>query len=194
MRGALLMKALKWIDEHLEEVFLVLFSIIMVTVIAMQVFMRYIMGSSLAWSEELARYCFIWLVYLGISYGVKKQRHIKVDVMLLLLKDRAKIVLNILANLLFLGFAIFVMFYGYDIAQKLLTWGQKSPALQIPMGLVYLATPIGMGLTAIRIVQQLIKQVKMLIGIEKIEPLTEKEKILSNDDVTEIIENDKLKR
>ncbi|OLO26395.1 TRAP transporter small permease protein [Alkalihalophilus pseudofirmus] len=188
------MKALKWIDEHLEEVFLVLFSIIMVTVIAMQVFMRYIMGSSLAWSEELARYCFIWLVYLGISYGVKKQRHIKVDVMLLLLKDRAKIVLNILANLLFLGFAIFVMFYGYDIAQKLLTWGQKSPALQIPMGLVYLATPIGMGLTAIRLVQQLIKQVKMLIGIEKIEPLTEKEKILSNDDVTEIIENDKLKR
>ncbi|MBU8908950.1 TRAP transporter small permease, partial [Desertibacillus haloalkaliphilus] len=107
------MKALKWLDEHFEELFLVIFSAVMVAVIALQVFMRYVMGSSLSWSEELARYCFIWLVYLGISYGVKKQRHIKVDVLLLALKDRGKIILNIFANVLFLGFAVFVIIYGY---------------------------------------------------------------------------------
>jgi TRAP-type C4-dicarboxylate transport system permease small subunit len=174
------MNVLKWLDEHIEELFLVIFSIVMVTAIFIQVFMRYVIGSSLAWSEELARYCFIWLVYLGISFGVKKQRHIKVDVVLLLLKDKWKIVLNIIANIIFLAFAVFVVIYGYGIASKLLTFGQTSPALQLPMGLVYLATPVGMGLTAIRIIQQLFQLFETLRGDAQFEVKTEQERLLEN--------------
>lgn len=157
------MKILSWFDKHIEEVLLVFFSSVMVAVIFLQVVMRQL-DSSLSWSEELARYCFIWLVYIGISYGVKKDRHIKVDVALLLLKNRGKIILTIIANLLFLTFAIFVIRYGYDIANQLLDFGQKSPANQIPMGLVYMATPVGMGLTLIRLIQNLIKNIKALRG------------------------------
>ena len=155
------MKILHWLDRHIEEVLLVLFSTIMVAVIFLQVVMRQF-DSSLSWSEELARYSFIWLVYIGISYGVKKDRHIKVDVLLLMLKNKGKIILTIIANLLFIAFAIFVIRYGYDIASQLLAFGQKSPANQIPMGLIYLAAPVGMGLTLIRLVQNLIKQIKAL--------------------------------
>lgn len=155
------MKILHWLDQHIEEVLLVLFSVIMVAVIFMQVVMRQF-NSSLSWTEELARYSFIWLVYIGISYGVKKDRHIKVDVLLLALKNKGKIILTIIANLLFIAFAIFVIRYGYDIAMQLLSFGQKSPANQIPMGLIYLATPIGMGLTLIRLIQNLVKHIKAL--------------------------------
>lgn len=173
------MKLLKWLDEHLEEVLLVIISSIMVSVIFIQVVMR-MSGNSLSWSEELGRYTFIWLVYIGISYGAKKQRHIKVDVMLLLLKDKGKIVLNIVSNIIFLIFCIIVVRYGSDIAMKLLGFGQKSPALQIPMGFVYLATPIGMGLTAIRIIQNLIQQFKALFGKENDHVETEMERIQNN--------------
>ncbi|MFD1032550.1 TRAP transporter small permease [Metaplanococcus flavidus] len=155
------MKILHWLDRHIEEVLLVLFSTIMVAVIFMQVVMRQL-DNSLSWTEELARYCFIWLVYIGISYGVKKDRHIKVDVLLLMLKNKGKIILTIIANLLFIAFAIFVIRYGFDIAMQLLSFGQKSPANQIPMGLIYLATPIGMGLTLIRLIQNLVKHIKAL--------------------------------
>ncbi|WP_422124422.1 TRAP transporter small permease [Planococcus sp. X10-3] len=155
------MKILHWLDRHIEEVLLVLFSTVMVAVIFMQVVMRQL-DNSLSWTEELARYCFIWLVYIGISYGVKKDRHIKVDVMLLILKNKGKIILTIIANLLFIAFAIFVIRYGYDIAMQLLSFGQKSPANQIPMGLIYLATPVGMGLTLIRLIQNLVKHIKAL--------------------------------
>lgn len=158
------MRALKWLDENFESIFLIILSAIMVVVIFVQVFMRYVMQNSLSWTEELARYCFIWLIYIGISYGVKKQRHISVDAILLLFKERGKIIFSIIANLLFLTFAIFVVIYGYDISSKLLAWGQKSPANQIPMGIVYLAAPVGMGLTAIRIIQNLIAQVLTLLG------------------------------
>lgn len=155
------MKIIKWLDRHIEEVLLVLFSTVMVAVIFMQVVMRQF-DSSLSWSEELARYCFIWLVYIGISYGVKKDRHIKVDVMLLVLKNKGKLILTIIANLLFIAFAVFVIRYGYDIASQLLAFGQKSPANQIPMGLIYMATPVGMGLTLIRLIQNLVKHIKAL--------------------------------
>ncbi|MCM3760315.1 TRAP transporter small permease [Alkalihalobacillus oceani] len=171
------MKALHWLDENAEKVLLVLLSSVMVIVIFVQVFMRYVMQNSLPWSEELARYCFIWAVYIGISYGVKKQRHIKVDVLLLLFKDKGKIVFNIISNLLFLAFAIFVVIYGYRISEQLLAFGQKSPANQIPMGLVYLAAPFGMALTSIRIIQNLIAQFKALMGKGSFDPKTEFEKL-----------------
>lgn len=188
------MKVLKWFDEHFEETLLVIFSSIMVSVITLQVFMRHVMGSSLSWSEELARFCFIWLVYIGISYGVKKQRHIKVDVLLIILKGKQKLILNILANILFLGFAIFVIIYGYNISQQLLGWGQTSPALKIPMGLVYLASPVGMAFTSIRIIQQLIKQIKALSGKEEFDVKTEQEILMEKEVIKEKVETgrDKL--
>ncbi len=157
------MKVVKWLDEHIEEFFLTLIFSVMVGVIFLQVIMR-MFDHSLSWSEELGRYCFIWLVYIGISYGVKKQRHIKVDVILLLLKGKARILFSIVANLIFLVFCIVVVQYGLDIATKLLNFGQKSPALHIPMGIVYLSAPIGMGLAGIRIIQNLILQFKTLRG------------------------------
>lgn len=166
------MKIIRWLDRHIEELLLTIFSSVMVVVIFVQVVMRQL-DSSLSWSEEMARFCFIWLIYIGISYGVKKQRHIKVDVVLLMLNEKGKIILNMISNLLFVVFALFVIYYGFDIASKLLEFGQKSPALQIPMGLVYMATPVGMGLTLIRLIQNLIKQFRTLQGKEKFEEQTE---------------------
>lgn len=171
------MKVLRWLDSHIEEVFLIIFSAIMVIAIFLQVVMRQL-DNSLPWTEELARYCFIWLVYFGISYGVKKQRHIKVDILLLILPEKGKLLLNMLSNLLFLIFASFVIYYGYDISMKLLAWGQTSPANKIPMGIVYLATPIGMGLTSIRLIQHLVVQAKALVGESDFSVKTERDKII----------------
>lgn len=170
------MRVVRWLDDHIEEVLLTIFSSIMVVFIFIQVVMRQL-GNSLTWSEELARYCFIWLVYIGISYGVKKQRHIKVDVALIFLKEKAQIVLTIIAHIIFIFFALFVVRYGYDIATKLLAFGQKSPALHIPMGLVYMATPVGMGLTLLRLIQNLIKHFKALFGHGEFDGGTEADKI-----------------
>jgi TRAP-type C4-dicarboxylate transport system permease small subunit len=178
------MKIMKWLDAHFEEVLLVILTIIMIAATSAQVFMRFIMGSSLIWSEELARYCFIWLVYIGISYGVKKQRHINVDVVLLALNDKGKIILNMFAKLVFLAFAIFVVIYGYGLSMQLLGWGQTSPGLGIPMAYVYMAAPAGMLLTSIRLIQQLYMQIQTLRGKENFTVQTEAEKIVQEKDET----------
>ncbi|KAA9019522.1 TRAP transporter small permease [Niallia endozanthoxylica] len=157
------MKVIRWLDENIEKVILVFFSIIMVAVIFLQVVMRQF-GGSLSWSEELARYCFIWMIYIGISLGVKEQKHVRIDAILFLLKEKGKMILLFIANLFFMAFAIFVIIYGYEVAHQLLQFGQKSPANQIPMGFIYMATPVGMGLTLIRLIQNQVKLVQSFLG------------------------------
>ena len=159
------MKVIHWLDENTEKVFLVFFSVIMVSVIFLQVMMRQL-GSSLSWSEELARYCFIWMIYIGISLGVKEQKHVRIDAFLLLLNQKGQMILNFIVNLFFMAFAIFVIIYGTEIANQLLQFGQKSAAIRIPMGYVYMATPIGMGLTLIRLVQNQVSIVRSLVHKE----------------------------
>jgi TRAP-type C4-dicarboxylate transport system permease small subunit len=151
----------------------------MVSVIFLQVVMRQF-GASLSWSEELARYCFIWMTYMGISYGVKKHRHVKVDAILAILSKKGQIVLNIISNLFFAAFAIFIIVYGFDIATQLLAFGQKSAANQIPMGLIYMATPIGMSLTLIRITQNVYKLVLTFMGKADFKETSEAEQILES--------------
>ena len=61
-------KILSFLDEHFEEYLLIAILGIMSIVICYQVFMRYVMAASLSWSEELARYLFIWMAYICLLY------------------------------------------------------------------------------------------------------------------------------
>lgn len=148
------------VDEHLEEYLLSAILSTAVVLITVQVFMRYVLQASPSWTEELARYLFIWMVYIGISYGVKKQRHIKVDAIMLVLSDKAQKYLVIASNLLFIVFCLVIIHQGTAVAIKLFTFGQTSPALSIPMGYIYLASPIGLSLSIIRLIQNIVLQIR----------------------------------
>ena len=148
------MSILRWLDKHLEEYILVILSIFTVVVIFSQVVLRYIFSSSLPWSEEISRYAFIWMIYVGVSYGVKRQKHLSVDVITMLFNDRGKIIINIISNILFLIFALVITYYGIDIVGRIT---RESAALEIPMEYVYLALVVGMILTSIRLIQNIYK-------------------------------------
>lgn len=153
------MKILRWLDEHLEEYILIALSCFTVFVIFLQVVMRYVFSDSLAWSEEIARYAFIWMIYIGVSYGVKKNKHLGVDALPMLFGRTGKIIIGIIANVCFLIFAIVITVYGLDIVSKVT---RESAALQLPMEVVYLAPAIGMFLSVVRLIQNLIIQFKQL--------------------------------
>src|SRR5699024_6663970 len=125
-----------------------------VVIIFSQVVLRYIFSSSLPWSEEIARYAFIWLIYVGVSYGAKRQKHLSVDVITMLFNDKCKIIMNMIANVLFLIFALVITYYGIDIVGRIT---RESAALGIPMEYVYLALVVGMILTSIRLIQNIYK-------------------------------------
>lgn len=154
-----MMKILKWLDEHLEEYILVILSVFTVVIIFSQVVLRYLFSSSLTWSEEIARYAFIWMIYVGVSYGVKRQKHLSVDVITMLFERKGRLIISMISNFLFLIFALVVTYYGIDIVGRIT---RESAALGIPMEYVYLAIVAGMILTTIRLIQNIYGDYKAL--------------------------------
>lgn len=114
---------------------------ILCAIVFVQVIMRYIFGHSLSWSEELTRYMFVWIIYLGVNLGIRGDNQIKIDLMDLALHGKALKVLHILQYLISMAACVFAMIGSYYLIQigKL----AKSPTLHAPMWLIYIVFPIG---------------------------------------------------
>lgn len=154
------MKVVRFLDENLEKLICVVCLALMSILIVLQVFFRYVLNNSLSWSEELARYLFIWMIYIGISYGVKMDKHICVDAVYSFMPKGVKKWYAIVAYILFLVFAIAVVYFGILVVGMQISSGQVSPAMGIPMQYIYAAPVVGMVLTAIRLIQKVIEALK----------------------------------
>lgn len=64
-------KTVIWLDNYLEEFFMVISLILMTVIMGIQVFSRYVLGSAPSWSEEITRYLFVWSGFLSVSYCTK---------------------------------------------------------------------------------------------------------------------------
>lgn len=158
------MRALKFLDAHFEEILVIILLATMTALVGVQVIMRYVMQNSLSWSEEMARYVFIWLVNIGISYGVKTKRHISVDVLNTRLSEKNSAYLSILADMLFLVFAILIIYNGYNLTMRIMATGQSSPALEMPMYIVYGSLPASFCLVFIRLLQSIAIKARAIAG------------------------------
>ncbi|WP_298014096.1 TRAP transporter small permease [uncultured Castellaniella sp.] len=153
---------IKLIDDHFEEALLVFLLSAMSLLIGAQVFMRYVMLNSLTWSEELARYCFIWATYIGVSYGVKRKAHICVTALSERLSGNSQRYLHIFAYAVFGLFAFMVMKEGWALAMKIFRFGQKSSSLGIYMGWIYLAPTLSFGLVVLRLLQAVSGEIRAI--------------------------------
>ncbi len=137
---------------------LVVATLVMVISILLQVFFRYVMNAPLYWSEEIARYAFVWLVFIGAALASKRGAHIGVDYIVMHLPELPKDLLAIFVNLLVLFFIACVIYMSVGVIQSNMT--QLSPAMRIPMGYIYMAIPIGLGISSVYIVISLAATIK----------------------------------
>ena len=156
------MKVLKFLDAHVEEILCVALLAMMSVIIFVQVVARYVFSNSLSWSEELARYMFIWCIYIGISYGVKRQKHISVEAAMLLFPKKVRPYLYVVSDILFFVFACAIMYFGWQVVGMISASGQTSPAVGIPMKYLYFAPVVGFFLCAIRLIQNIIETCKKI--------------------------------
>lgn len=123
-----------------QSIVVVVFAAIVVVVFG-QVVSRFVFNAPFSWSEELARYLQVWLIMLGAAACLRKGMHLSVDYAVHALRDSAKRTLSFLslaAMLLFLG-VVFVS----GVSLMVTTSSQRTPALQVPIWVVYLAIPVG---------------------------------------------------
>ena len=126
---------------------------IMIAVTFAQVVSRYLLLAPLAWSEELARYCFVWIVFLGATLGLERGVHIGVDILVNLLPPTLQRWLQRLNEVLILAFTLLIITASLPVveANRL----QYSPAMGFQMAKVYLAIPLGMAVMALLVLGRL---------------------------------------
>ena len=156
-----------WINNKLlgiETFLMALITIALVAAIFIEVVCRYFLFISAAWAEELTRYLFIWLSYIGSAYAVYDGSHTEIDVLKqVILKSkgaRREVALKILEVLSIVTTFAFLMVFGklfFDYMMRIWATTQTSPTMRIPMGLVYLPVFIGIVLCALHEVYLLLQ-------------------------------------
>jgi TRAP-type C4-dicarboxylate transport system permease small subunit len=131
---------------------------VLVIVVFLQVIFRFILGSPLAWTEELARYSLIWITFLGAAFAMSLKAHIGMEFFVNLFSLPFRKALFVIATIASLAFFLMMVIQGYDLAARSMT--QLSPVLRIPMGLIYAVIPLSGCILIVNMASQFTKDFK----------------------------------
>lgn len=151
------MKTINKVAQSILQLVMASSSLVLFVVTFLQVVFRFVFKAPLAWSQDVIRLCFTYLVFSGAAYCVKMHAHLNIDVFIDALPDKVRKLLEILIQVALIGFAIFLIWFGCQFAQTGAT--QMAPYLPIPMSIYYMSVPISAGFMLFYMVQQLIEQI-----------------------------------
>jgi|APGre2960657444_1045066.scaffolds.fasta_scaffold52624_2 TRAP-type C4-dicarboxylate transport system permease small subunit len=146
------------VNKHikLSELVIIVTFVVMVVSTLTQVICRYLLQFSLPWVDELARYCLVWMVFVGMVLTLVRGQHVTVDLMLdrysIRFRPFALTIIDLATSGLFL-----VLLYGGVLLMQL-TAGQTTSGLGIPKYMVYAALPIGALLMLIELGQRIYRR------------------------------------
>jgi TRAP-type transport system small permease protein len=119
---------------------MVLFIILIVACVT-QVFFRFVLNYSLTWTEELARYCFVWMHMIGVSLLIEAKGHATVTVILDTLKGKARKMVDGIIELMILFNGGVMLYSGFLLAYRART--NLSVAMSVPMWLINSSVAVG---------------------------------------------------
>ncbi len=150
------------IDKNIERWALLVFYTMLVATMAIEVVRREIFAYSSIWGEEVVRYSFIYLAWIGAAAAVRERAHIRIDVIFNYIPRRAKAVLYIFGDLVMLFVAVIAVYWSWETVAVSWKYGSVSHGLRISMVWFLLAVPIGFGLMVFRILQSVSRDLKDL--------------------------------
>lgn len=148
-------KFLTLIDENAERWLLLVFYTMIVVTIGSEVLRRFVLSYSSIWGEEIARYAFIYLVWIGVSAAVRDRAHIRIDVLLHYLSARGKAFVYLFGDFVMLGVALLALYFSYETLMISMKFGSVTHGLRIEQAWFLAAVPFGFTLTCIRLLQSI---------------------------------------
>jgi C4-dicarboxylate transporter, DctQ subunit len=139
--------------DRLEEAFMIVVLTFMTVLTFVQVVLRYAFGTGLVWSLEATTYAFAWLVLIGMSYGVRTEAHIAVDLLTQRLPPRAARGVALLALLCGLAYCGLMIYGSSSFVARLMALGNNASDIPLPRWLLTSIMPAAFALLAVRLVQ-----------------------------------------
>ncbi|HWP50302.1 MAG TPA: TRAP transporter small permease [Clostridia bacterium] len=151
------MKIINKVAQRTLQLVMASSSLVLFVVTFLQVVFRFVFKAPLAWSQDVIRLCFTYLVFSGAAYCVQEHAHLNIDVFITLLPDKARKLLELLIQAALIGFAAFLIWFGCQFAQSGAT--QMAPYLPVPMSIYYMSVPISAVFMLFYMIQQFIEQI-----------------------------------
>ncbi|RED18388.1 TRAP transporter small permease [Pontivivens insulae] len=148
------------IDRNAEKWALLVFYTMLVVTMAVEVLRREIFSYSSIWGEEIVRYSFIYLAWIGAAAAVKERAHIRIDVIFNYVPPRVKSLLYIFGDLVMLIIAVFSLWLSFEKVGVSWEFGSVTHGLRVDKVWFLMAVPIGFTLMIFRLVQSLLRDLK----------------------------------
>ena len=145
---------LRWYDR-LEEGAIAFLLAVMTLITFGQVIARYVFDYSFVWALELVTFLFAWLIFLGMSYGVRVGSHIGVDALVKALGARTSRVLGAFATLCCIAYALICLWGSWRYVTTMHMIGTLAQDLPIPVWIPQIVLPLGFALLALRFAEVL---------------------------------------
>lgn len=156
------MKVLRTIDKNAERWLLLTFYVMLVTTMAIEVIRRELFAFSSIWGEEIVRYSFIYLAWIGAAAAVKERAHIRIDVLMHYLGPRPKALLYIFGDLVMFIVALVALYWSFETVLVSAKFGSVSHGLRISMVWFLMAVPAGFALMIWRLLQSFLRDWRSL--------------------------------
>ena len=151
------MDFLRRIDRDAERWLLLVFYVMLVITMAIEVLRREIFSFSSIWGEEIVRFSFIYLAWIGAAAAVKERAYIRIDMLMYYVPPRVKTALYIFGDLVMFGVAIIALYWALETAYVSWKFGSVTDGLRVSKVWFLMAVPIGFGLIVFRLIQSMIR-------------------------------------
>ena len=146
-------KVLKALDAHFERVCMGILCVIMFVVVLLGIITR-IMGSPISWTEEASRLAFVWMIFFGLSFGTKYDKHIRVTILPDHFGPKFAAAVTIFWDIVTILVFIWIGYQGFKYVAY--SSSAKTFALQLNKGLVASVIPLSACLNVLRSFQKMI--------------------------------------
>ncbi len=135
---------IKFLSKYFEEVLCATLLVLMITLVIINVFLRYVFSISISWAEEVATICFVWCVFVGASATYKHKMDMGIDILVTKAPKYAEKWLKLVTNFILLAINGYI-FYMAMVFTKI-AWIKPTAVLGISSAIFNLSLVVGFGL------------------------------------------------
>ena len=153
---------LSTLNKNAERWALLVFYVMLVGTMFIEVLRREIFSYSSVWGEEIVRYSFIYLAWVGAAAAVRQRAHIRIDVVMHYLGRKSKALLYMFGDLVMMLVALIALYWSFETVLVSAKFGSVTHGLRISQVWFLLAVPIGFALVTLRLVQSFLRDLRDL--------------------------------
>lgn len=140
---------------------LTIFMILLIVPVSLQIFSTFIgFIPRYIWTEEMARFCFIWIVLIGSIIAVREGTHFTVDLLPPAKSKRWEALRNLFVDFIILLVALVFLFWGHSFVASSLQ--QRSEMAEMPMVFIYIAWPLAGVSWILFLAEKTVENIKLL--------------------------------